>query len=54
MNRTLTERARSMRLQTDMSEDFWAEAVSRANYLVNRSLCTAIDLQIPEDIWRGK
>jgi len=30
MNQTLTERARSMRLQAGMSEGFWAEAVSHA------------------------
>jgi len=34
MNKTLTERARSMRLQLDMSEGSWTEVVS---YLVNRS-----------------
>ena len=31
MNRTLTERARSIRLQADMSEEFWAEAVNNAS-----------------------
>ena len=50
MNRTLTERARSIRLQADMSEGFWAEAVNHASYLVNRSPSTTIDLQIPEEI----
>ena len=34
MNRTLTERARSIRLQTDISKGFWAEAVNQASYLV--------------------
>jgi len=46
----LTECARSMRLQADMSENFWAEAVSHACYLVNKSSFTVIDLQIPEEI----
>jgi len=51
MNRTLTEHARSIRLQIDMSKEFWAEAVNHASYLVNMSLSTAIDLQIPEEMW---
>jgi len=36
MNRTLTEHARSIRLQADMSAEFWAKAVNNASYLVNR------------------
>ena len=52
INQTLTERARSIRLQADMSEGFWVEAVNHASYLVNMSPSTAIDLQIPEEIWR--
>ena len=49
MNQTLTERACSIRLQTDMSEGLWAETVSHVSYLVNMSLFTAVDLQISED-----
>ena len=52
MNRTLTECARNIRLQADMSEEFWAEAVNHASYLVNMPPSTAIDFQIPEEIWR--
>jgi len=37
-----------------MSEGFWAEAVNHASHLVNRLPSTAIDLQISEEIWRGK
>ena len=50
MNQTLTERARSMRLQADMSECFWAKAVSHASYLVNRSPSMTVNLQISEEI----
>ena len=53
MNRTHTECARSIRLQADMSERFWVEAVIHASYMVNMSPSTTIDLQIPEEIWRG-
>jgi len=52
MNWTLTERARSIRLQVDMLEGFWVEAVNHASYLVNMSPSTVIDLQIPDEIWR--
>ena len=54
MNQTLTERARSIRLQADMSEIFWVEAVNHASYMVNRSPSIAVDLQISEEIWRGE
>jgi len=54
MNWTLIERARSIRLQLDMVEGFWAEAVNHASYLVNMSPSTVIDLQIPDEIWRGE
>jgi len=37
MNQTLKERARSIRLQANMLEGFWAEAVNHASYLVNMS-----------------
>ncbi|RVW77419.1 Retrovirus-related Pol polyprotein from transposon TNT 1-94 [Vitis vinifera] len=36
MNRTLNERARSMRLHAGLPKTFWADAVSTAAYLINR------------------
>ena len=54
MNWTLTEYARNIRLQSDMSEGFWAEAVNYVSYLVNRSPSIAVDLQILEEICRGE
>jgi len=44
MNQILTECAQGIRLPSDMSEEFWAEAVNHASYLENRSPSTAIDL----------
>ena len=35
MNRTLNERARSMRLYARLPKNFWADAVSTAAYLIN-------------------
>ena len=34
MNRTLNERARSMRLHAKLTKTFWADAVSTAAYLI--------------------
>jgi len=50
INGILSECARSIWLQADMSEGFWAETVNHASYLVNRSPSTVVDLQIPEEI----
>ena len=54
MNRTLLERARSMRLNAGLSKRFWAEAVNMACFLINRSPSKAIDCKIPEEVWTGK
>jgi transposase InsO family protein len=35
MNHTLTERARSMRIQSGLSKQLWAEAINTAAYLIN-------------------
>ena len=35
MNKTLNERARSMRLHARLPKTFWADAVSTAAYLIN-------------------
>ena len=45
MNKTLLERARSMIAQAKLSKRFWAEAVSTACYLVNRSPHTALNFK---------
>jgi len=44
MNRTLQSVPDNIRLQADMLEGFWVEAVNHASYLVNRSPSTAVDL----------
>ena len=35
MNRTLNERARSMRLHAKLTKTFWADAISTTTYLIN-------------------
>ena len=47
MNKTLLEKARSMIAQAMLSKRFWAEAVSMACYLVNRSPYNALNFQVP-------
>ena len=42
MNRTLLETARSMMAHADIPTEFWAEAVSTATYIRNRSPTTAV------------
>ncbi|WVZ02641.1 hypothetical protein V8G54_023447 [Vigna mungo] len=54
MNRTLTERARSLRLQSGLPKQFWAEVVNTATYLINRGLSVPLEHKIPEEVWSGK
>ena len=54
MNMTLTERARSMRLNSELLEEFWVEAVNMACYLVNRSPVIPIGLRLPQEVYSGR
>ncbi|WVZ05968.1 hypothetical protein V8G54_019314 [Vigna mungo] len=54
MNRSLTERARSMRVQSGLPKQFWAEAVNTAAYLINRSPSVPLEHKISEEVWSGK
>jgi hypothetical protein len=54
MNRTLMEKARSMLSGAGLGKEFWAEAVSTACYLVNRSPSSALDDTTPHEVWSGK
>jgi transposase InsO family protein len=49
MNRTLTERARSMRIHAGLPKQFWAEAVSTAAYLINLGPSVPLNFGIPEE-----
>ena len=54
MNRTLNERARSMRIHAGLPKMFWAEAVNTAAYLINHGPSIPLDGKIPKEVWSGK
>ncbi|RVW47729.1 Retrovirus-related Pol polyprotein from transposon TNT 1-94 [Vitis vinifera] len=54
MNRTLNERARSMRLHAGLPKTFWADAVSTAAYLINQGPSVPMEFRLPEEVWSGK
>ncbi|KAJ9548930.1 hypothetical protein OSB04_021473 [Centaurea solstitialis] len=54
MNRTLNERARSMRLNVGLPKTFWADAVNTTAYLINRGLSVPLGFKIPEEEWKGE
>eukprot|EP00253_Pinus_taeda_P028426 PITA_28426 len=54
MNETLMERARSMLSGVELGQEFWAEAVDTACYLVNRSHSSALEDKTPQEVWNGK
>ena len=54
MNRSITERARCLRLNAGLPKSFWAEAVSMACYLINRSPRASLGGKVVEEVWTGK
>ena len=54
MNRTLNERARSMKIHAGLPKMFWAEAVNTVAYLINRGPSIPLDGKVPEEVWSEK
>ncbi|KAH9657298.1 Integrase catalytic domain-containing protein [Citrus sinensis] len=54
MNRTLVEKVRCMLFSANLSKHFWADAVTTAAYLINRSPSTALNFKTPQEVWSGK
>jgi len=54
INKMLMERARSILSGAGLGQEFWAEAVDAACYLVNRSLSSALEDKTPQEVWTGK
>lgn len=53
LNRTLVEMTRSMLLDAKLPKKFWAEAVSTAVYLKNRSPSKPLQNMTPYEAWHG-
>ncbi|KAE8747188.1 hypothetical protein FOCC_FOCC006055 [Frankliniella occidentalis] len=49
-NRTLFEMARSMMSEAGAEKKWWAEALSTAAYIRNRTPCSAINFEIPTEV----
>uniref|UniRef100_A0A2N9FN54 Integrase catalytic domain-containing protein n=1 Tax=Fagus sylvatica TaxID=28930 RepID=A0A2N9FN54_FAGSY len=54
LNKTITETARCLRLNTELPKIFWAEAVDMACYIINRSPRVALDGKVAEEVWTGQ
>ena len=54
MNRTLVESVRSMLADSKVPHRFWAEALSTATYLINRSPTKTLDDKTPFEAWFDK
>ena len=54
MNRTLVESVRSMLADAHLPHKFWAEALSTAVYLRNRSPTKAVSHKTPYEAWMAK
>ena len=54
MNRTLNDRAKSMRIHAGLPKIFWTDAVSTTAYLINRGPLVPLGFKIPEEEWQGK
>ena len=54
LNRTLVETTRAMLLDAKLPHMFWAEAISTAAYLRNRSPTSAVEGTTPHQAWYGQ
>ncbi|UYV65487.1 hypothetical protein LAZ67_3004496 [Cordylochernes scorpioides] len=54
LNCSLLDMARVSMHNADLPQKFWAESVNCAAYIKNRSLCSALDNKVPEEIWLSR
>ncbi|KAH9771320.1 hypothetical protein KPL71_012662 [Citrus sinensis] len=54
MNRTLIDKVRCMLIQSRLPMSLWAETLSTACYIVNRSSSYGINFRTPIELWTGK
>jgi hypothetical protein len=53
-NRTIVEKARSLLSDAGLPKAYWAEAVSTAVYLINRTPTRVLNFKTPEEVWTGR
>ena len=53
-NRTIMDMARSMLKAKHLPNDYWAEAVNCAAYILNRCPTKAVMNKVPEEAWSGR
>ena len=53
-NRTLMEKARSMLSDVGLSQDYWAETIDIACYVLNMSPMSTLVNKTPYEAWAGK
>eukprot|EP00253_Pinus_taeda_P029009 PITA_29009 len=53
-NRTIMDMARSMLKAKNFPNDYWAEAVNCAAYILNRCPTKAVMNRVPEEAWSGR
>ena len=51
MNKTILCKVRCMLGESSLPKNLWAEAVNTAVYLINRSPASAVNFEIPAEIW---
>ena len=54
INRTLNERARSMRLHVGLLKTLWANVISTVAYLINRGPSVPMEFRLPKEVWSSK
>ena len=54
INKTINERARSMRLHSGLPKIFWADTVNTTVYLINRGPSVPLEHRLPEEVWNGR
>jgi transposase InsO family protein len=50
MNKTLNERARSMRLHAGLPKTFWVDVVRTDTYLINKGSLVLLGHRLPEEV----
>ena len=54
ISKTLTKRAKSLRIQARLSKQFGVEAINTTTYLINQGPSTPLEHKIPKEVWIGK